>query len=59
MAAEGYSWRRLGAVLVEAVLLSEDDLAEVLVEQGRSGECWVSCWSRHRHQSRVVPAPSG
>jgi hypothetical protein len=38
MAAEGYSWRRLGTVLVEAGLLSEDDLAEVLVEQGRSGE---------------------
>jgi hypothetical protein len=38
MAAESYSWRRLGAVLVEARLLSEDDLAEVLAEQGRSGE---------------------
>jgi hypothetical protein len=38
MAAEGYSWRRLGTVLVEAGLLSEDDLAEVLVEQERSGE---------------------
>jgi hypothetical protein len=38
MTAESHSWRRLGAVLVEAGLLSDGDLADALDEQERSGE---------------------
>ena len=38
MDAADPGWRRLGAVLVEAGLVSEHDLVEALAEQERSGE---------------------
>ena len=38
MDAADPGWRRLGAVLVEAGLVSEDDLVEALAEQERSGQ---------------------
>jgi hypothetical protein len=38
MDAADPGWRRLGALLVEAGLVSEHDLVEALAEQGRSGQ---------------------
>lgn len=48
------AWRRLGAVLVEAGLLSEEDLADALAESDRSGELLGTILVR----SGLVSAPA-
>lgn len=56
MGAEGHGWRPLGAVLVQAGLLSEDDLAETLAEQQRSGELLGTILVARGHVSAAAVA---